>query len=320
VAGPDPGRERDPGQPAAATDGWPLALDVVLDAATTGRHDATRLLARAEVPVVRLRSCSVGVRGGEEILAPIDLTIARQSRWVVLGPNGSGKSTLLALIVGDRYPTTGTAELFGNRLGRVDLRLLRRRIGATPPGGRLRLRPEIPVVDLVVSSRDGALEAWWGSYSEAERARAARLLERFGVPGRDRTFGSLSDGEQTRALIARALFPRPELLVLDEPGQGLDVGGREQLVAVLDDLSRQPDGPAIVLVTHALEEIPPSFTHGLLLRGGTTVAAGPLATVLDDRTLSACFGLPLEVVRRNGRWSAAAAGRAEDGSAAAHQE
>lgn len=292
----------------------------MLHAETTGRCEGVRTPVRPEAPVARLQSCSVRVRGQDEILRPIDLTIGPGSRWVVLGPNGSGKSTLLALLVGDRYPTTGTVELFGHRLGSVDLRRLRRRIGATPPGGRLRLRPEIRVVDLVVSARDGALEAWWGSYSEAERARAAALLDRFGVPGAERAFGSLSDGEQTRALLARALFPGPELLVLDEPGQGLDLGGREQLVGVLDDLPGAPDGPAVVLVTHALEEIPPSFTHGLLLRDGEAVAGGPLASVINDRTLSACFGLSLEVVRRGTRWSAVAASRAHDGIASTYRE
>jgi iron complex transport system ATP-binding protein len=292
----------------------PLALVVVLDTERS-RNDAPRRPREGfETPVARLRSCSVRLGGRDPILDQVDLTVEPGSRWVVLGPNGSGKSTLLSLLLGERFPTAGTVELFGHRLGRVDVRTLRRRIGATPSGGRLRLRPEITTSDLVVSARDGALEAFWGVYSEAERHRAAELLSRFGVPGPDRSFGSLSDGEQTRALIARALFPDPELLVLDEPAQGLDLGGREQLVEVLAQISEDAGGPAVVLVTHALEEIPPGFTHALALQGGRVLRSGPLDAVLRAEILSACFGIPLHVTRRGGRWSAVAGGRGPERS------
>jgi iron complex transport system ATP-binding protein len=258
-------------------------------------------------PALRLTSVDV-VRPPVTILEGVDWTVAPGERWVVLGPNGSGKTTLLRLASLYLHPTRGTVEVLGERLGRVDVRRHRRRVGLVSPAFADLLRPNITTLDAVMSAREAALETWWHAYDDGDRAHAHDLLARMGAGAlADRAFGALSSGERQRVLLARSLWGAPGLVLLDEPTAGLDLGAREELVARLAALADDPSTPPTVLVTHHVEEIPRGFTHALLLRAGRVVDAGPIDTVLTAPALSAAFGLALELDRRAGRYAARAA-------------
>jgi iron complex transport system ATP-binding protein len=245
---------------------------------------------------------------GVEVLDGVDWEVAEGDRWVVLGPNGSGKTSLLRLAGGWLFPTTGEVDVLGFRLGRVDVRRLRRRLGYASGALAAGLRPSVAVEDLVVSAKYAATETWWHVYDEADRDRARALLERMGCGHLvRRPLATASDGERQRIQLARTLMVDPDLLLLDEPAAGLDLGGREGLVERLAALAGDPAAPPTVLVTHHVEEIPPGFTHALLLRAGRVLAAGPLETTLTAGALTACFGLPVALERRAGRWSAVGA-------------
>ena len=255
-----------------------------------------------------LRMAEVGfTRDGQPLLVDVNWEVAEGQRWVVLGANGSGKTTLLRIAALYEHPTSGTVEVLGHRLGQVDVRRLRRRVGFASPALAQMLRPHLRVVDVVMTARHGALEPWWHDYTHADRQRAVGLLEQVGAAGLgDRTIATLSSGERQRVQIARSLMADPALVLLDEPASTLDLGGREMLVADLTRLAADPAAPPLVVVTHRTEEIPAGFTHGLLLRDGLVLAQGPLEQVLTSETLSACFGLRLSLEHRNGRWHAQA--------------
>jgi iron complex transport system ATP-binding protein len=246
------------------------------------------------------------VRDGRAILDNVTWCVEFGERWIVLGPNGSGKTSLMRIASLYLHPTAGTVTVLGERLGRTDVRQLRRRIGVASAGFADLLRPGVFALDVVMTAKHAALEPWWHEYDDDDRRRARELLERSGIGYlADQSFGTLSSGERQRVLLARTLMTDPGLLLLDEPTAGLDVGGREQLVATLDALARDAATPPTVLVTHHVEEIPPHFTHALLLREGRVLASGALGDVLDGPTLSACFGIELVVTRDpDGRWSA----------------
>ena len=248
-------------------------------------------------------------RGATLALAGLDWTVRDGERWVVLGPNGAGKTTLLALAATLVHPTAGQAWVLGERLGRVDVFELRPRIGLASAALAERLPPSERVLDVVRTAAYGQTGHWRERYDGADDARALGLLDRLGVARlAARRFGTLSEGERKRVQVARALMPDPELLLLDEPAAGLDVGAREDLVARLARLALDPVGPVTVLVTHHVEEIPPGFTHALLLRGGQVVAAGPLDEALTARSLSATFGVPLQLLHGAGRYTARLSG------------
>ncbi len=254
--------------------------------------------------VVRMEGVTVR-RGDTTLLADVDWAVELDERWVVLGPNGAGKTTLLRLASADLHPSAGVVEILGERLGRVDVFELRTRIGLSSAALGLRVPADEVVRDVVISAGYAVIGRWRESYDPADTARADELLDALGLRGlAGRAFGTLSEGERKRALIARSLMTDPELLLLDEPTAGLDLGGREDLVARLSTLANDPDAPASVLVTHHVEEIPPGYSHGLLLREGRVVASGLLDDVLTDENLSATFGLPLAVQRRRGRYTA----------------
>jgi iron complex transport system ATP-binding protein len=247
-------------------------------------------------------------RPGVKVLHEVQWTVEAGDRWVVLGPNGSGKTTMFELASGYLHPTRGAVDILGQRLGRVDVRRLRERIGLVSSSLVKKLVPSITATDVVVSGRRGALEPWWQEYTDADWARARRLLEEAGFGSiEDRPFGFLSDGERQQVLLARALMNEPELLLVDEPAAGLDVGGRERLVAYLSRLAASPDHPPTVMITHHVEEIPPGFSHALLLRSGTVVASGPIHEVLTPELMSAAFGLALCPEYSAGRWTCMAA-------------
>ncbi len=260
-------------------------------------------------PAPALRFGAVDLdRVGVPVLHGIDWELGTNERWVVLGPNGSGKTTLLQLASGYLHPTRGTVEILGHQLGRVDVRRLREHIGLVSTAVVKKLVPDITATDVVVSALHGALEPWWHRYEEAEREAARRLLADAGFEYvADRSFGVLSDGERQQVLLARALMSSPRLLLLDEPCAGLDVGGRERLVARLAGLAADQAAPPIVMVTHHVEEVPPRFTHVLLLREGRVVAAGPIRETLSGVSLSATFGLHLVLTGARGRWHCQAA-------------
>jgi iron complex transport system ATP-binding protein len=259
---------------------------------------------------VVLQFDDVGVRrGAATLLASIDWSVELDERWVVLGPNGAGKTTLLQLAAAQMHPTTGAVHVLGERLGRVDVFELRPRIGLASTAVANRIPGGETVLDLVVSAGYAVLGRWRERYDRADVARARALLRRFGVGGlAERRFGTLSEGERKRVQIVRALMTDPELMLLDEPAAGLDLGGREALVCHLAELAGDPDAPTLVLVTHHVEEVPPGFSHALLLRDGSVVAAGLIDDVLTAANLTATFDTPLRLDKVAGRYFARSAG------------
>jgi iron complex transport system ATP-binding protein len=255
-----------------------------------------------------LEMAGVTVRRGDALLLDsVDWSVAEGERWVVLGPNGAGKTTLLQVAAGRMHPTTGVAGVLGEVLGTVDVFELRPRIGLSSAALAERLPVGERVADVVVTASYGVVGRWREAYDALDHARAAALLEGLGVGHlADRRFGTLSEGERKRVQIARALMTDPELMLLDEPAAGLDLGGREDLVQRLGRLAEDDGAPALVLVTHHVEEVPPGFTHLLLLRQGRVVAAGPIEETLTEENLRATFGMPLTVQRHGERWSARA--------------
>jgi iron complex transport system ATP-binding protein len=244
-------------------------------------------------------------RGDSLLLDRVSWQVEEDERWVILGPNGAGKTTLLQVAAAQLHPTSGTATVLEETLGAVDVFELRPRIGVASAAVAERVPRHERVADLVVSASYAVIGRWREEYDLLDHERAEDLLVELGVAAlADRTFGTLSEGERKRVQIARALMTDPELLLLDEPAAGLDLGGREDLVATLSRLAYDPDAPATVLVSHHLEEIPPGFSHGLLLREGRVVAAGLLEHVLTEENLAATFGMPLVVSSVDGRWTA----------------
>ncbi|HEY9408283.1 MAG TPA: ABC transporter ATP-binding protein [Jiangellaceae bacterium] len=248
------------------------------------------------------------VRSASKLLDDVTWSVADGERWVILGPNGAGKTTLLQIAATQMHPTSGYAAVLGEMLGTVDVFELRPRIGLTSAALAERIPRGESVLDVVRTAAYGVLGRWRESYEDLDDDRARELLDRLGIGHlAGRTFGTLSEGERKRSQIARALMSDPELLLLDEPTAGLDLGGRETLVATMGAIASDPASPAMVLVTHHVEEIPPGFGHVLLLNGGRVVAAGPIHDTLTADNLAACFGLPLSVSHDNGRWIARAA-------------
>jgi len=255
-------------------------------------------------PVIDVRDLTV-VRDGRTILAIDQLIVRAGERWVVLGANGSGKTTFLTICAGRLLPTTGTIDLLGARVGRVDLRQLRARIGLVSSSLTRQLRTDLTALEVVIGGLDGSLEPWWRTTTISEVDAARSMLERVGVGAlADHRLGSLSDGERQQVLLARALFADPPLLLADEPSAGLDLGARERLLGRFDLLAHDHPDRAMLLVTHHVEEIPRSMTHALVLRSGRPLAAGPIAEVVTSETISACFDMELTVTSANGRYGA----------------
>jgi iron complex transport system ATP-binding protein len=256
-------------------------------------------------PALKLQQVTF-VRDDRVILAPLTWQVRDTERWLVLGANGSGKTTLLRIASLYEHPSAGRVDVLGERLGRTDVRELRRRVGYMSAALAAQIRPELRARDVVMTARYAALEPWWHRYTTADEAEAEDCLERMGVRWTaDRSLGTLSSGEQQRVLLARTLMNQPGIVLLDEPSARLDLGGREQLVTALGELTFDPAAPPLVLVTHHLDEVPPGMTHVLMLRDGHVVAKGPIGTQLTSKHLSECFGMPLQLERRaDGRLSA----------------
>jgi iron complex transport system ATP-binding protein len=256
----------------------------------------------ASAPAIVLRGAGLA-ESGTPVLRPLDWTVAADERWVVLGPNGSGKTSLLRLVSFQRAPSSGTVTVLGDTYGRVDVRVARRRIGFAGTALLQALRPTLTAREVVVTGRDAALEPWWNTYDDRALARAGELLAFVGCGEHvDQAIGTLSEGERKRLLVARLLMADPELLLFDEPCAGLDLGGREALVAVLSDLAA--GARPMVLVTHHLEEIPAGFTHALFLRDGEVVAAGPVGETVTSLNVRETFRVDVDVAAADGRFAA----------------
>jgi len=248
------------------------------------------------------------VRDRTTILSDVDWTVRAGERWVVLGPNGAGKTTLLQIASGAVFPTRGRVELLGERFGATDLSELRTRVGVSSAPLAERVPSREKALDVVVTAAYGVVGRFRERYDESDVARAQALLGRVGLGAfADRRFGTLSEGERKRVLLARALMTDPEIMLLDEPAAGLDLGAREALLRLLTRLALDETGPPSVLVTHHVEEVPVGTTHALLLSRGRSMASGPVREVLTRALLTRAFGLPLEVEERGGRFTARSA-------------
>ncbi|MFZ7088724.1 ABC transporter ATP-binding protein [Curtobacterium sp. RRHDQ10] len=257
--------------------------------------------------VVRLEDVSV-VRNGVSILDEVSWEVADTDRWVVLGANGAGKTTLLQVAGAQTFPTSGQVDVLGVSLGDADLFELRPRIGFASTALARRIPVTEKVLDVVLTAAYSVTGRWNEQYDDIDVRRAQRVLEEWGLGAfTDRTFGELSDGEQKRVQIARAVMTDPEVLFLDEPAASLDLGARESLVRTLGGYASSEDAPAIVVVTHHVEEIPTGFTHALILSDGKVHSAGPIGEVVTSEVLSEAFGLELVVTESDGRFSARAA-------------
>jgi len=246
-------------------------------------------------------------RNARDIVSHLDWVVSDDERWVVLGPNGAGKTTVLQLADTLLHPTSGVVTILGERLGRTDVFELRPRIGFASSAMARRVPPEETVLDVVLTAAFSVVGRWREDYEDIDERRALRVLAEWRLDHlADRTFGTLSDGEQKRVQIARAVMTDPELLLLDEPTASLDLGAREELLTLLSGYAQAPTTPAMVMVTHHVEEIPVGFTHVLLLRDGEVVASGPLGEALTAENLTATFGVDITLTHDGGRYAARA--------------
>ncbi|MFC5930266.1 ATP-binding cassette domain-containing protein [Cryobacterium melibiosiphilum] len=258
------------------------------------------------VNVLHFSGVSV-VRGGTTILDSVDWSVDDDQRWVILGPNGAGKTTLLQIAAALIHPTSGKAEILAEPLGGTDLFELRPRIGFASTAMARRVPADEKVLDVVMTAAYSVTGRWNEEYEDIDERRAQRVLSEWKLDHlAARKFGTLSDGEQKRVQIARAVMTDPEMLLLDEPAASLDLGARESLLQLLSGYASAVDSPAIIMVTHHVEEIPRGFTHALLLSHGGVVAAGPLAEALTAANLSQAFGLSIELTENDGRFAARA--------------
>ena len=247
------------------------------------------------------------VRDGNTILDDVSWTVDGTERWVILGPNGAGKTTLLQIAAALIHPSKGKATLLDQTLGRVDIFDLRPRIGFVSSAMSRRIPGNETVLNVVMTAAYSVTGRWNEEYEDVDLARAHRVLREWKLGAfADRTFGGLSDGEQKRVLIARAVMTDPELLLLDEPAASLDLGSREELLQLLSGFAKSKNAPAMVMVTHHVEEIPRGFTHALLLADGRVVSEGKLDDVVTAKKLSKTFGIPLELSSSKGRFAAQA--------------
>ena len=247
------------------------------------------------------------VRNGRPILDGVTWEVDESERWVILGPNGAGKTTMMRLATANDYPTTGHVDVLGQRLGTFDIWEFRNRLGFASTATARRIPANETVRNLVLTAAYGIEGRWNEAYDDMDVRQANRILAEWQLTDlADHSFGTLSDGERKRAMIARAVMADPEMLLLDEPSASLDLGARERLLQMLSGFAQSPSSPAMIMVTHHVEEIPPGFTHVLLLGEGRVQAAGPIAETLTEANLEAAFGLPFELSQAGGRYAAVA--------------
>ena len=246
-------------------------------------------------------------RNGRNIVDHVDWTVGDDDRWVVIGPNGAGKTTLLRMAATIDHPTTGTVQVLGETLGRTDVFEIRPRIGFASSATARQVPFDETVLNVVLTAAYSVLGRWNEQYESIDERRAARVLAEWKLDHlADRMFGTLSDGEQKRVQIARSVMTDPEMLLLDEPSASLDLGAREELLQLLSGYAQAPGTPAMIMVTHHVEEIPVGFTHALLLREGKVVSAGPIDEALTEDSLTEAFGMPIRLWNEDGRYVARA--------------
>jgi iron complex transport system ATP-binding protein len=259
---------------------------------------------QGDITVLSMHGVSV-TRGQKPILGPLDFQIRSGERWVILGPNGAGKSTLMNILATRIFPTTGVVKILEQEMGKVDLFELRTRIGVCGTLNSESIPDDELVRDVVVTAAYAVLGRWNEDYDLWDESRAVALLTTFGVRDlADRRYYTLSDGEKKRVQIARALMSDPELLLLDEPTAGLDLGGREDLLRRFAEYSTDRQAPASIVVTHHIEEIPFGTTHALIIKNGSIAVSGPVSSVITSEHMSAVFGINIEVTASNGRFFA----------------
>ena len=247
------------------------------------------------------------VRGGTTILDSVNWSVDDDQRWVILGPNGAGKTTMLQIAAAIIHPSSGRAAVLEEPLGGTDLFELRPRIGFASTAMARKVPANEKVIDVVMTAAYSVTGRWNEEYEEIDERRAQRVLAEWKLDHlAGRKFGTLSDGEQKRVQIARAVMTDPEILLLDEPAASLDLGAREELLQLLSGYASEAGSPAIIMVTHHVEEIPRGFTHALLLAGGGIVSAGPLTEALTAESLGETFGLTIELAETDGRYAARA--------------
>lgn len=256
--------------------------------------------------VISLKNVTV-VRGGKKILDAVDWSVDESERWVIVGPNGAGKTTLLRILAAQIQPSGGEATILDEHLGAVNVFELRTRIGFASSALAARIPNSETVLDAVMTASYAVTGRWNEKYEDIDERRARRVLTEWHLGDMaERAFGTLSDGERKRTQIARAVMTDPELLLLDEPVASLDLAAREHTVKTIGDFASSPAAPAIIMVTHHLEEIPAGFTHALLLRDGAVYAAGPIEHTLTSTKVSEAFGIDVTVDRVGSRYTARA--------------
>ena len=247
------------------------------------------------------------VRDRRPILDGVTWSVDSAERWAILGPNGAGKTTILKLATANDYPTTGKVEVLDEQLGKVDIFELRTRIGFASSASSRRIPPHETVRNVVLTAAYSVEGRWNERYEDMDVRQADRILAEWDLTHlAENAYGTLSDGERNRTMIARAVMTDPEMLLLDEPSASLDLGARERLLQMLSGFAQSPTSPAMVMVTHHVEEIPPGFTHVLLINEGRVQAAGPIAQTLTEQNLQATFGLQFDLSVTNGRYAAVA--------------
>lgn len=256
--------------------------------------------------VIDLQNVNV-VRGGATIIDSLTFQVKANERWVIIGANGAGKTTLLKLCAAQIQPSSGTATLLGQRLGKVNVFELRTRIGFASSSLAAQIPNSETVLNAVMTASYGVTGRWNEQYDAIDERRARRVLGEWQLSDfEDRPFGTLSDGERKRVQIARSIMTDPEILLLDEPVASLDLAARELTIQLLSGYASSPDAPAMVMVTHHLEEIPAGFTHAMILQDGKVMAKGEIGTTLTSASISEAFRFPLQLSFENGRYSAVA--------------